>query len=253
MSADRRRLERRRDRAVVLLAVNSGAIDALGLLALGGAFTSVMTGNLVLAGVGAATVDSALAVLSLAAIACFCVGCALGVRVAGLAAPADPVWPRPVTAALVVQLAVTAAFAGGWWVSGGDPDDETALLLLSLNALGLGIQSSSVQRFGIRGLSTTYLTGTLTTLVIELSTRAVAPTARRSATLLAALVAGAAAGGALTEHLPGAAPALPLACLVAALAVGVSCRRGPAETAGTEPTPGEVTSSGGAAPRPAGR
>jgi uncharacterized membrane protein YoaK (UPF0700 family) len=38
--------------------------------------------------------------------------------------------------------------------------------LLALTALALGIQSAAIQRFGVLGLSTTYLTGTLTTLAI---------------------------------------------------------------------------------------
>jgi len=39
-----------RDVGVFLLATMSGATDAIGFIALGGAFTSVMTGNMVLFG-----------------------------------------------------------------------------------------------------------------------------------------------------------------------------------------------------------
>ena len=50
-----RRPDRIRVRQVilVLLSLNSGATDAVGFVALGGAFTSVMTGNMILLGISA--------------------------------------------------------------------------------------------------------------------------------------------------------------------------------------------------------
>src|SRR4051795_462481 len=74
---------RLRQTMVVTLAVVSGATDAIGLLALGGAFTSVMTGNLVLLGVSASSTDGVLAVAAGGAILAFCTGAALGARLAG--------------------------------------------------------------------------------------------------------------------------------------------------------------------------
>src|SRR6185369_17222366 len=49
--------QRLRHALILALAVNAGATDAIGFLALGGAFTSVMTGNLVLFGISAAEGD----------------------------------------------------------------------------------------------------------------------------------------------------------------------------------------------------
>src|SRR3954447_10511837 len=86
---------RLRQTLVVTLAVVSGATDAIGLLALGGAFTSVMTGNMVLLGVAASSAEGALAASSGLAILAFCAGAALGARLAGIPAAGDPVWPRP--------------------------------------------------------------------------------------------------------------------------------------------------------------
>lgn len=75
------------------------------------------------------------------------------------------------TGALFAELALTAGFAVGWWATSSNPDENWQLMLLGTNAIALGLQSSAVQRFGVSGLSTTYLTGTLTYTVIRLPSR----------------------------------------------------------------------------------
>src|ERR1700712_2825363 len=72
----------RREHLVVLLAVVSGSIDAIGFVGLGGAFTSVMTGNLVLTGVSLAHADWQLLLRVAAAILSYVLGCGIGARVA---------------------------------------------------------------------------------------------------------------------------------------------------------------------------
>jgi uncharacterized membrane protein YoaK (UPF0700 family) len=211
---------RLRQTLVVTLAVVSGATDAIGLLALGGAFTSVMTGNMVLLGVAASSADGALAASSGLAILAFCAGAALGARLAGVPVAGDPVWPRPVTVALGVELVLFAGYAVGWWVTGGNPGRGLALVLLLCTAVGLGIQSSTVQRFGVSGMSTTYLTGTLTTVVIRLATGRGVREVWHSIEILLGLIAGAAAGALLVLHLPLVAPALQLGALGAVVGVG---------------------------------
>src|SRR5579875_2929177 len=67
----------------VLLAFASGATDAFGFLRLGGTFTSVMTGNMVLVGLAAARSDGALVVRALVAICGYLAGAFLSVRLAG--------------------------------------------------------------------------------------------------------------------------------------------------------------------------
>src|SRR3954470_395360 len=211
---------RLRQTLVVTLAVVSGATDAIGLLALGGAFTSVMTGNMVLLGVAASSADGALAASSGLAILAFCAGAALGARLAGLPVAGDPVWPRPVTVALTVEFVLFAGYAAGWWISGGDPGRGLALALLLCTAVGLGIQSSTVQRFGVSGVSTTYLTGTLTTVVIRLATGRGVREVWHSIEILLGLIAGAAAGALLVLHVPLLAPVLQLAALGTVVLVG---------------------------------
>lgn len=215
-----------RQALVVVLAVVSGATDAIGLLALGGAFTSVMTGNLVILGVSASTADGALAIASGGAIVTFCLGAWAGARLAGAARDGDAVWPRPVTLGLAVELVLLTGYAAGWWITGGEPGSVLTQVLLFTMSCALGIQSSTVQRFGVPGLSTTYLTGTLTTVVMKLASGRGLREVRGSLEILAGLVAGAAAGAALLEVGPMAAPVLQVGALAAVLVVaGVVTRR----------------------------
>jgi len=220
--ARRRRDVRVRQGLVVLLAALSGATDAIGLLALGGAFTSVMTGNLVLVGVGAATADGALALASGVAVVAYCLGVAVGALVAGTPQPGDGVWPTRVTLGLVTEACLFLAYAVGWWVSGDQRGAPAALLLLAATAVGLGVQSSTVQRFGVAGLSTTFMTGTLTAIVVRLTTRRPLHEVLPSAQVVGGLVVGAAAGAATVRAAPVAAPVLQLVLvggvLLAALA-----------------------------------
>ena len=216
---------RLRQTLVVTLAVVSGATDAIGLLALGGAFTSVMTGNMVLLGVAASSADGHRAASSGFAILAFCAGAALGARLAGSAQPGDPIWPRSVTTALAVEFLFVAGYATGWWVTGADPGPGVALALLLSTAVALGIQSSTVQRFGVTGMSTTYLTGTLTTVVIRLATGRGVREVWHSIEILLGLVVGAAAGALLVLHAPLLAPVLQLAALGGVLLVAASVAR----------------------------
>ncbi|MCW3845194.1 DUF1275 domain-containing protein [Micromonospora yasonensis] len=206
----------------VVLAVNSGATDAIGFLALGGAFTSVMTGNMVLLGVAVAGADGALALHTGAAILCFILGCSLGTRIAGTPRPDDPVWPPAVTRALTVEAVVLVGYAVGWWWSDAHPSGQLQLSLLVLNALALGIQSSTVQRFGVAGLSTTYLTGTLTTLIARLTSGHRLRDVAQSALTLLGLITGAALGALLATRAPMWAPLVQLGSLGIVLAAAVT-------------------------------
>ena len=221
----RRRALRLRQSLVVVLAVVSGATDAIGLLALGGAFTSVMTGNLVIIGVSASTADGALAIAAGGAIVAFCAGAAIGARLAGSPLAGDRIWPRPVTVALTVELGLMTAYAVGWWVTGGQPGTATSLALLFAMSAALGIQSSTVQRFGVSGMSTTYLTGTLTTVVIRLATGRGVREVWHSVEILTGLVAGAAAGAGLLVLAPLLAPVLQLVALGAVIVVAAVAGR----------------------------
>ncbi len=74
---------------VVLLCIASGSLDAVTVLALGEAFASVMTGNIVFLGVAAGTADGSLAVSSVAALSGYVLG--------GSSGPGGPIGARPAT------------------------------------------------------------------------------------------------------------------------------------------------------------
>ena len=78
--------------------------DAIRFLALGSAFTRVMTGNMVLFGIAAAHGDLTALGLTAAAIASFIIGAAIGARVAGTPAPGDNYRPAAISRAFAVEL-----------------------------------------------------------------------------------------------------------------------------------------------------
>lgn len=208
---------RLRDTLVVALAVTSGATDALGFLALGSAFTSVMTGNMVLFGVAAAHGDVAGLTLTAVAIGGFVTGAAVGARIAGNPRKGDVVWPAAVNVALAAELVLFAAFAAVWWALESQPPAAWFLPLLAMNAGALGIQSSAIQRFGVSGLSTTYLTGTLTTVVIRLVSGKGVRAVGHSVAILVGLITGAALGALLVQVAPALVPLTQLVPVVAVL------------------------------------
>lgn len=212
-----------------MLAVVSGATDATAFLALGGAFTSVMTGNMVLLGVAAGEQDPDLARHAAVAVACFALGVALGTRLlARSPAPRGDGWPLPpgFVRVLWAELALYGAFAAGWQLCDAAPAGEREQVpLLALTAVALGMQSAAMLRVGAKGLSTTYLTGTLTTLVARLASGGALREVSVNAAVLTGLIAGAAAGGLLFLHAPHVCPLLPLALLAAALAGALRAER----------------------------
>ena len=208
---------RRRHLLVVVLTFVTGSADATGFLALGGAFSSVMTGNIVLLGLSAGTATAALAITSGSAIGSYIVGVLIGAHVAGTPKPEDPTWPRPVTRALTLELGAIVCFLIIWELTLTDRTHQAQLGMLVIAAMALGIQSSAVQRFGVPGLSSTYLTGTLTVLIGGVAGRRPLPELLPSTQVLGALVTGAGVGALVVHHLPWLSPLLLLLPLLAVL------------------------------------
>jgi uncharacterized membrane protein YoaK (UPF0700 family) len=211
-----------RDALLVLLAVTTGATDAASFLALGHVFSSVITGNLVLLGVGAAHGDVTLLRSSGIALAAYAAGVALAAPGLKSASP-EVLWPRHANRALVGELLVLAAFAIVWEASPTTPATAVREVLLALAAVAMGAQSETVRTLG--PFSTTYLTSTLTGLVSALARREVTPELRRSAAIIAAAVAGAAATAGLLHGARSALPALQLAPLAAVIGASHPLRR----------------------------
>ena len=211
---------RARDLAAVALAVTSGATDAIGYLALGRVFTSAMTGNLVLLGIGLAHSNGERVGRVIVSLACFTVGCAVGARIAGTPSTGDPVWPRPVTRALAAEASVLLIYAGTWWM-GERSDVVVKAALLGIGALALGIQSAAIPRFGVASLSTTFLSGALMRLVGVLVTGRPRDGARYVVVLIA-LVTGGLLAAVLVLHAPSWAPIIQLVPLAVAIGLAVN-------------------------------
>lgn len=198
----------------VALTVATGATGAISYTRLGSVFSSVMTGNLVLLGLSAGREDAGLAGRLAVAIVGYMVGALVGSRIAGAPDKARPVWPVRVTVALLAESVVLGGLLAGWEVGGSRPGGRVELGLLAAAVLAMGVQAGAVRAIGIPGLSTTYLTGTLTGVLAELATtRSVQ---WRSIAILVGLVSGA-AGGLLAVQATATAPLLPIGVLAVVL------------------------------------
>ena len=210
-----------------LLTFTSGCVNVVTLMMIGGAFTSVITGNLIFVGRAIGTTSLTPAVHAILAVIGYIVGVAAGSRLRllfgrGRPARGRPVqgrpWPLSATLVLAVECGLLAALNVAWIGWGAAPPTAATDVMLTAAALALGTQGAAAR--GIEGNpSTTYMTGALTTLV-----EAVATGRRKSADTsavvgLLALVAGAACGAVLIREATRAALLPPLAALLFVVAV----------------------------------
>jgi uncharacterized membrane protein YoaK (UPF0700 family) len=220
----------------IALTFASGAADVASFTRLGGVFTSVMTGNIVLWGLAAARGSLSLASHTAVSIAGYIAGVAGGTWVAhGVKdgpAPAEAsragVLPVHVIWVLLAELTLLAGFTVGWEVSGADPAGWAQFGLLATLAAAMGVQSSAVKDMGLTEVSTTYLTGTLTGLVSSLASPGQdTPHGLRRFGVLIGLVAGASLCGLFVATAADGVPALPLAAVITTLvlATGPGWRR----------------------------
>jgi uncharacterized membrane protein YoaK (UPF0700 family) len=194
-------------------------MDAIGFIALGGVFASVMTGNLVLLGVSVGHRNGSLAAHVGVALAGYIIGVAAGALVAGRPDVRRSTWPARVTAALLVELALIVGLTVGWELAGGNPVGPPQLVLLGLASLAMGVQSSAVRALAAPGLSSTFMTGTLTSVVGSVTAGDGLAGQGRNVAVLAAVVAGATVGGVLVVEVPRAAPAVSLAALASVVVI----------------------------------
>ena len=210
-----------------LLALGAGATDALSWAGLGGSFTSVMTGNLVLVGLALGEPAPMEAVRPAVAICAFIVGvyfAAIWLRRAR-AEDATP-WPDRVSVTLGMVAFVQVGVLLCWLAGLGDGGAGQQSVLIALSATAMGAQSAAVSALALAGAATTYLTGTLASLTTELATTGRPATMRRRFIVLLALLLGAVLEAALLTGVRPMAPALPLVATLAAL--GVMAVRRPA-------------------------
>jgi uncharacterized membrane protein YoaK (UPF0700 family) len=209
----------------VVLALASGATDAFGYLKLGGTFTSVMTGNMVLFAAAAAKGNGGLVVRTSLAICGYLAGAVLAVRISGPTYSATP--GRTVKRLLCVELAIFIAYGAVFQIAGLSTHLGVQAAVLGVAAIALGMQSSAVQSYQVSGLSTTFLTGTLTSVAINLAAGRSLRHSARSLLILGGLLVGAGSASALSLASPRAAAFLP--ALFVAVALNVP--RGPTAVA----------------------
>ena len=217
---------RSRDILLLLLAVTTGASDATAFERLGHAFASVITGNLVLLGVGGARGDGQLALFAGCALAGYAIGVIIAAPRRGEHADQGADWPVHATNALIIDLGFLIAFAIGWELTSGRPAHTMQFVLLSIAGAAMGAQSTAVRRLG--QLSTTYLTSTLTGLLEALATWRLSGGHLRSIGIIAMAVLGAAAGTALVVYARRLLPLLQLGPLVIVILASRRWIRSPA-------------------------
>jgi uncharacterized membrane protein YoaK (UPF0700 family) len=206
----------------VVLAVAAGAMDAACFTRLGQVFAGVMTGNLTLLGLAAANRSAGLAGHIAVALGGYVAGAAIGSAVTRRPGDGEPLRQGRLLAVLFTELAGLAGFTAGWVLTGSRPAGAAQLGLLAVGTLAMGLQAAAVRSIGT-SLSTTYLTGTLTTTVAGLVTGGrTGSDVRGGLAVLAAHAAGAAAAGGLLLIAAPVLPALPDAALLAVLAVLVA-------------------------------
>src|SRR5947208_14916572 len=119
-----------RDGLLVLLTLTTGAVDASCFLHLGNVFSSVITGNLVLLGVSAATQSASLAIHSGVALAGYSAGVLVGAPIATRRARGGETWPLSVSVTLVAAFCVLAAFSVGLEISTRYPGNISIVPLI---------------------------------------------------------------------------------------------------------------------------
>jgi uncharacterized membrane protein YoaK (UPF0700 family) len=203
--------------ALIALTAGTASLDVTAFFRLGGVFASVMTSNLVFVGVAVVKTEAAFGVRCAVAILSYIVGVGLGSAIAPPSGGENRLGNRPLSLLLTGELAVLVGYTIWWMALDGRPAGWARLALLGAIALSMGSQSAAARQLGSPNVGTTYLTGTLTSLVSTVAARR-RPDAEAVAVLVA-LVVGAGAGAALLDAAPITVPLLALAGVGTAVAL----------------------------------
>ncbi len=210
---------------LALLTVVSGFVDAVSFLGLGHVFTANMTGNVVLIGFAAAGAPGFSVAASLTALVCFLARAVAGGRLSRRV----PLQRHLLLVVMVVEatcLAAAAVVAGSVLAIGSGWPRFTAIGLL---ALGMGTRNAAVRRIGVRDMSTSVLTTTLTGLASDSSlVGGTNPNARLASTTILSMFGGALVGAVLVLH-AGATWSLSVAAGIVAATALYFARTAPQE------------------------
>ncbi|MET7271114.1 YoaK family protein [Streptomyces flaveolus] len=194
-----------------LLAFSAGAVNAWGFLSLGGVFTSVVTANSAMIGIGLGDGRLGLGALAGLAVLGYVLGAAGGSWTAARAQRAA----RLRAADFLLLEAVLLWTAAAWWTAaGGHPGGAASTAMLGVASAAMGCQNAGVRVALGAHVATAYLTGMLTQAVAEAVTRR--RLQRRALLTAGLLICGAAAFALFRRWLPGAAAMLPALLVTAA-------------------------------------
>lgn len=199
------------------MAALAGCIDAIAFVGVGSVFAGNMTGNAIL--LGAATLPSSDIGLqrpatSLVFFAVAVLGAAWTLRHGAAATDGGTERPGRIRVLWGIEVALLACAALTWLITAANPATPIRLLVIALLSAGLGVQSAHVTNFAPSGVSTTYVTGTLTVALMHGQKRGwrAGVQAIRSGVIVA-IICGAAIGAALLWVWPAGALIWPTASL----------------------------------------
>lgn len=189
----------------MVLAFAAGATDAFAFLQLSGVFTANMTGNLVLVGlIDRPGYDSAIVGIA-TAIVIFAVTLFLALRFM----PDDHPTVETVVVLFFAVLAQFTIFC--LWAARPQGISSTGIVaLIALSTVAMACQTAVAKRIDIAsGVTTTYVTGTITSLMADFADRKSQPVGTRLA-VIGALVLGALGSAMLIRADPLFGAALPV-------------------------------------------
>jgi uncharacterized membrane protein YoaK (UPF0700 family) len=151
-------------RALLALTFTTGLVDAVSFLGLGRVFTANMTGNIVLLGFGIAGSGGLPVLAPLISLGAFLLGALAGGVLAKQTADRHATHVARALALEVSLIAVAAVFAA---VVDVRPAHASGDIVIALLGLAMGVRNATVRRLGVRDLTTTVLTMTLTAFAAE--------------------------------------------------------------------------------------
>lgn len=205
--------------ALILLSFSAGAADAFAFLALGGIFTANMTGNLIL--VGMFTRPEFVQTLIAAAVAILCFAGVLFAAFKLTDPPTTAMATRARTARrlFIPSLVLQAGVVAIWAFVPGTGGFVGRCVMIALAAAALALQTVAAKKLsGVDGVTTTYVTGTLTTTMEALAQGKGDGQVLRILSVLA-LPVGAIAGTAVLLFAQVLTPGLPMLAAVIATAL----------------------------------
>lgn len=212
-AAQRRRL----DIALVFLAFLAGSADAVAFVGFGGVFVGNMSGNVILLGVSVSSLAGVEPLRPITSLVGFAVGVLIAVVGRRVMERRDPGRGAALGGrSLWLVAALLLVSAVGWLIVDGQPDMPVRLALIFVAAVALGVQSTLVARLALPGVSTTFITGTMISVVAHLLRSPGHEEIQKIRIgVLVALVGGAAAGAGLLAVAWSGAMFLPAAGVVA--------------------------------------